>query len=235
MAFANGPKIVTDGLVVSLDAADRNSYPGTGTTWTDLMGNYNTILTNGPVFSFANNGSIYFDGTDDYASFPTYYPVFTGDFAINLWAKFTRYIDYQNVISSADNGNVIQGFWLEFGYIRGFTLGTTGTQLILDDNLVDLRNLSINVWHNICVSRIGTGSNNLKLYVDNILCGQNSSNATVGSALENLEIARYAKDVLSGNSFFQGNVANLNIYSNRGLTATEVLQNYNTTKGRFGL
>jgi hypothetical protein len=62
-----GPKTVTNGLVLCLDAADKNSYSGTGTTWTDLTGNGNNgTLTNGPTFNSANGGSISFDGTNDY-------------------------------------------------------------------------------------------------------------------------------------------------------------------------
>ena len=63
--YANG-KIVTDGLVLSLNAADRNSYPGSGTTWTDTSGNGNNgTLTNGPTFNSGNGGYIQFDGTND--------------------------------------------------------------------------------------------------------------------------------------------------------------------------
>ena len=68
-----GPRIVSNGLVLCLDAANKRSYPGTGTTWTDLSGNSNNgTLTNGPTFSAGNMGSILFDGTNDYVgSFPT--------------------------------------------------------------------------------------------------------------------------------------------------------------------
>ena len=63
-----GPKTVTNGLVLAVDAADKNSYRGSGTTWTDLSGNnYNGTLTNGPTFNGGNMGSIVFDGTDDYS------------------------------------------------------------------------------------------------------------------------------------------------------------------------
>ena len=69
MGFYRGPKIVTNGLVLYLDAANKKSYPGTGTTWTDLSGlGNNGTLTNGPTFNSANGGSIVFDGVDDYVS-----------------------------------------------------------------------------------------------------------------------------------------------------------------------
>ena len=67
MASSLGPNVSESGLVLCLDAADKNSYSGTGTTWTDLSGNgYNGILTNGPTFSNTNGGIFIFDGTDDY-------------------------------------------------------------------------------------------------------------------------------------------------------------------------
>jgi hypothetical protein len=71
MAFFHSPRIVTDGLVLALDAANSLSYPGSGTTWTDLSGKGNNgTLVNGPTFSPTNGGSIVFDGTNDYISFP---------------------------------------------------------------------------------------------------------------------------------------------------------------------
>jgi hypothetical protein len=72
MAFHCGPRqksIVTDGLVLSLDAGNANSYPGTGTNWADLSGNgLNGTLVNGPTYNSANLGSIVFDGTNDHVT-----------------------------------------------------------------------------------------------------------------------------------------------------------------------
>ena len=66
MGLTHSPRIVTDGLVLCLDAANAQSYPGTGTTWTDrsTSGN-NETLTNGPTFDSANRGAIVFDGSND--------------------------------------------------------------------------------------------------------------------------------------------------------------------------
>jgi hypothetical protein len=61
--------LVRNGLVLALDAGRTLSYPGSGTTWTDLSGNGNTgTLTNGPTYSSANGGSLVFDGVDDYVN-----------------------------------------------------------------------------------------------------------------------------------------------------------------------
>ena len=166
MAFGNGPRIVTNGLVLSLDAADRNSYPGSGTTWRDMSGNGNNgTLTNGPTFSSANGGSIVFDGTNDYAT-TNYIPLFVNDFCISFWVKFNTYQTYQNPVSSANDGNAVQGFWIEFGTARGFTL-YNNTSLALEDNVISLTSLSTNIWYNVCVNRLGTDSNNIKLYIIN--------------------------------------------------------------------
>ena len=62
----NSPKIVTDGLVLCLDAANKLSYTGMGNTWTDLISRSNGTLTNGPTFSDNGQGSISFDKSDDY-------------------------------------------------------------------------------------------------------------------------------------------------------------------------
>ena len=88
MAEIHGPKIVRDGLVLALDAADRNSYISGSTTWTDLSGNGNTgTLTNGPTYSSANGGSLVFDGSNDYVDIP--YLLLSGsqDFTVNIWIK----------------------------------------------------------------------------------------------------------------------------------------------------
>ena len=69
MAFYRGPNIVRNGLVLCLDAASKRSYPGSGTTWTDLSGlNNNGTLTNGPTFSNANGGILTFNGTSQHIS-----------------------------------------------------------------------------------------------------------------------------------------------------------------------
>jgi len=88
-----GPKIVTSGLVLCLDAANKRSYPGTGTTWTDLSGNSNNgTLINGPTFNAGNQGGIVFDGTNDYISIGSQNIVGTGTspFSVELCIYNTK-------------------------------------------------------------------------------------------------------------------------------------------------
>ena len=83
MAINYSPKIIRDGLVLCLDAANPKSYPGTGTAWTDLSGSGNNgTLVNGPVYSSANGGSIDFDGSNDYSSLSSNIIPATGAFTV---------------------------------------------------------------------------------------------------------------------------------------------------------
>ena len=78
--FGGAQPIVTDGLVFAVDAANYESYPGSGTTWTDLAGSNDGTLTNGPTFDSGNGGSIAFDGSDDkvtFSSAPSFYTNYT--------------------------------------------------------------------------------------------------------------------------------------------------------------
>lgn len=226
------PQIVSNGISVNVDAGFTPSFPRGGTSWYDVgpSGN-NSTMYNGPVWSSTSGGIFTFDGVDDFGVFENYYPLYSGDFAINFWVNFTVYKIYQNVISSVNDGNATLGFWVEFGTTRGFTLYSTGSTLVLEDNVVSLTSLSTGVWYNVCISRVGTGTNNIKLFVNNILCGQNTSNVSIGSASRRLEIARYATGTFD--LIFDGKISNIQIYGSRGLSSTEVLQNYQALFPRF--
>ena len=104
-----GPKIITDGLVLCLDAADQNSYSGSGNTWTDLSGNGNNgTLINGPTFTSENYGSIIFDGSNDYMSVNNNYNHFAE--TVIVWAKSntSTWNQYGWISSSRQsNGHII--------------------------------------------------------------------------------------------------------------------------------
>jgi hypothetical protein len=97
-------KIVTNGLVLSLDAADRNSYPGTGTSWFDMSGNGNTgTLTNGPTYS-TNNGGIFGFVSDDFVTIPENSALNTQTPSVEVWVK--------------TNSTNQSGFWFEKGQVN---------------------------------------------------------------------------------------------------------------------
>ena len=112
MGLTHSPRIVTDGLVFCVDPANARSYPGTGTTLTDLKGSNNGTLTNGPTFSSDNRGVFTLDGTDDYIAVADSSENFTfanGNFSVGGWAatnsdNVTAYVLNKGV--NADGGGM---------------------------------------------------------------------------------------------------------------------------------
>ena len=221
MAFSFSPKVVTDGLVLYLDAANTKSYPGSGTAWSDLSrsGNNGTLI-NGPTFNSANGGSIVYDGVDDYVSFST---ITNNTYTIDFWYKMGGNDgSYGYFASSGDNGLAIS----EGGTLNGLIYGQ-----FYYWNGVGLNNLGIipstTNWNHIC-ALINTSINNIQIYGN----GNQSSTTTVTSMSTSItNIGRY---ITSNLNFLKGNLASYKVY-NRALTASEILQNYNATKTRYGL
>jgi hypothetical protein len=241
MAFGNGPRIVTSGLVLSLDAADRNSYPGSGTSWRDVSGNGNNgTLTNGPTFNSANQGSIVFDGTDDYVNCGSGSSVnITGtQLTLNAWVYRTalnsNVSNYRRIIEKAAAYPALQ-----YSLVTTPTGFSSGEGRLLLDMYIDSSiptgaigstQLQLNTWY--CVAATYDGSFR-RLYVNGILDGQLATTGNITPTVSNLGIGDYLLE--SGTTYaWNGRISNTMIY-NRALTASEILQNYNAQKSRFGL
>ena len=219
MGIARGPKIVTSGLVLALDAADKLSYRGTGTTWRDLSGNNNTgTLTNGPTFSAANMGSIVFDGTDDYVNCGNGASLRLTSGTVNVWMKTTsKSVAYQGIVVKPLNYGI---------YNYG------GNLLLYDWNTGSDRNSSISIsdgnWRFITLTFSSNSPNNAKVYINGILVYTTTMYKT-GDGY-NLGIGTGSDGV----QLLPGTIRNVQVY-NRELTATEILQNYNITRNRYRL
>jgi len=219
MALYRGPNIVRSGLVLALDAADKNSYVGSGTAWNDISGNSNnTTLTNGPTFSNANVGVIVFDGINDYSSRASITSPPTTD----------RYLFSVGRDIGVPTGGLAL---LAYGFdvvsdVLIFELGSGVGRV--SSGIVP----TINTWYNIVATADGT---NTKFYVNSIL--KNTSAQGSGQIASNptLSVGSYVNSSgIPSTYFHDGRVSNVYFY-NRALSATEVLQNYNATKTRFGL
>jgi hypothetical protein len=118
MAISRGPKIVTNGLVLALDAADRNSYVSGSTTWNDLSGyNYNGTLTNSPTFSNTNGGIISFNGTSQYIDCGNVLASLTS-LSLECFVKFgTQSTSFNGIISKMLLLDLIQLLPMESGII----------------------------------------------------------------------------------------------------------------------
>ena len=228
MAFGNGPKIVTDGLVLALDAADKNSYPGSGTTWVDISGNNNSgSLINGPTFSSANGGSIVFDGVDDYCQTVTNSITNNSSFSLSCWFSIT----------------VLNGIFRPIIDVGNLNSGTLGYCLAINNSnriyvacnagYVEISNsISTNTWYNVVgTAQFGTPYL-LNVYINGVLGVPNTS-ATTNALTNNSSFIRLGQSVNATNRL-PGSVGVAQIY-NKALSSTEILQNYNAQKSRFGL
>jgi hypothetical protein len=232
-----GPHIVTEGLVLSLDAANTKSYPGSGTTWFDKSGRgANSTLVNGPTFNSANEGSIVFDGIDDYAEIPysTYWNtnVFgtATNFTLECWYKPDLFKNWDTLIEKSESSGWYSrsegaAIWTDSTSIQGvFSSGVdgnpAGSATVLSYATTALK------WYHIAFTGDGT---TLRLYVDGI---QRATNLVTSRTVEvyNGSVGpRFGR-----RAFMDGQMASVKLYT-RGITADEVLQNYNATKTRFGL
>lgn len=238
MAFSNGPTVVTSGLVLSLDAADRNSYPGSGTTWTDISGNGNNgTLYNSPGFSSVNGGVITFDGTDDRIIVPnnSLLNFGTGPFSIVIWVSSPYNLVSYRITIQKGSGNdwsnsagwkVTSGngtFDLSWYWVIGN--GTTHIEVPPASNFS-----KSNDTYGMGMFAIIRNSDNT---IDRFWNG--TYNQNVASLAGNVSSAGdlYIGDGYTEKSIY-GNLANVSLY-NKALSASEVLQNYNAVKSRYGL
>jgi hypothetical protein len=229
MAFGNGPRIITDGLVLSLDAGDRNSYPGGGTVWNDMSGNNrNFTLINGPAFNSANLGSIVFDGNDDYAQTTTNPITNNSSFTLSCWFNINTINSlYRPLI---DCGNLNVG-------TSGYTLSIDNTNklfIAINSGYVAVNNtITTNTWYNVIGACAFGNPYDIKLYLNGVI-GTIGSSAQTSLLTNNASSIRIARSVNGSVLVFPGKIANTQIY-NRALSSQEILQNYNATKTRFGL
>jgi len=238
MACHGGPDIVEDNLVLCLDAANTKSYddsesgfPGGG-TWNDLSGSGNNgTLSNGPTFSSDNGGSIVFDGINDHVDFASSndFRFGTGDFTISYWSNF-------NVLGSLDSPIDMRGSsWENTGYSDYIESNKWKTWYkspsypsAADNWYTSSATLVTDKWYNFVVSR---DSGTVKFYINNVLDGSVTfNNDMVGAGL----VIGWNVSSQSGRSF-DGKFAWLGIYKGRGLSTTEIAQNFNALKGRFNL
>ena len=218
--------IITDGLVLNVDAGFTPSYPKSGTTSYDLSSKGNNgSLINSINYLTTNGGIFEFDGTDDYISFgndSSLNPIYV---TMSIFVKFNSFSTRPHFGKGGGSTGayyivVETGSELRFFY----TIGNNGGWAFIQGS-----NLSINTWYNIVITYDGLQP---KIYLNGQLnASTNSSGNLKTTDGDNLKIGGYGGNPgLPLNGFSNG----LMLY-NRALSAAEVLQNYNAQKGRFGL
>jgi hypothetical protein len=236
------PYIVLDGLFFYVDAGVTLSYPGSGTTWTDVNGlgpKNNGTLINGPTYNSSNGGSIVFDGVDDYSTVSSYTPLNNSSMTLNIWTKATSNPSTQRTTLMSKWGSSNQGnfSWLLFlnwfgngnlYFLVGNSSGNNYSTATMTSNLSTSQYVNFSVAYN---------SGNIKMYRNGTLITEENSPytslkavptpLTIGADWDNGPTDTLLR-------YYNGNIAVSQIY-NRALSSTEVLQNYNAQKSRFGL
>ena len=220
MAVAYNPSIITDGLVLYLDAANLKSYSGSGTNVTNIFNsNYTGALNNGVGFSLNNNGVFTFDGSNDYISFlpNDIFNIGTGDFTLLAWHKTSNKSNYSTIMS-LDDGNGT-GYLLytsiNSGVLRNWVAGVPKNGTI---------DICTGLWNLVGLTR---NSGLCTQYVNGVVDTTFTASGVLQISGRNLSIGQNA-----GYYYYNGNISIVQIY-NRALSQQEILQNYNATKGRY--
>ena len=218
MGIAYNTSLVRDGLVLHLDAANKKSYPGTGTTWTDMSGSgNNTTLVNGVGYSTANKGAMTFDGINDYILTPV--NIDANPNTVSTWFRASTISGARGIVLT-DNGGWDKGFEITDGVFNthvGSNLSSTGVSAL------------VNTWY---FGTIIYTSTSMSFYIN----GVNVWNSTApgGTSGSTVEIGRANYPAGSGSRYFIGDISYVSIY-NRALTALEIQKNFNTLRGRYGI
>jgi hypothetical protein len=227
--LSGGPNIVTNALVLYLDAANTQSFSGSGTSYFDLTSNrYTAILANGTSFSNTNSGIITLDGTNDYfyithngaLSFSS------GNFTICVWNKdiASPTGNYGGIIT---NDAASDNAWKIFKDIgEAFYKARSGS------TIVNFPNYTVGKWHYYSFT---FSSGLVTTYLDGVASGNTASGAPNPTTYNNIAFGSYRyNDAVASQYLHNQSIGPVQLY-NRALSASEILQNYNAHKSRFGL
>ena len=226
------PRVVSDGLIFSADAANHKSYPGNGTTWYDLTpNNYNATLV-GPTFTNENSGGFGFDGTNDYVELGQVPTTVLSSFT---WQFIFKPISFTNGVRLiTTRGDVGKGFWLNINSskIAQVTLGTVVGGDYDFNNSISYLNTNNIYFLNFVIS-----NTTAQLYINGTLIQTRTISSTRTQSLTNRWVNGVFLEIdgdLRPLTYSTQTLYSLSYY-NRALSSSEVLQNYEALKPRFGL
>lgn len=226
MSVSYNSSIVTNGLVLCLDAGNPRSYPGNGTAWYDVSGNNNTgALINGPTYTSANGGSIVFDGIDDYAEFSGLQGNFTVG-SLECWVKPNVSDTFFQIVSRTNN-SILGNFNItkEVNNTYRFVLRVSGTQYNIFTNI----STTPTAWAHLVATYDGTTQ---RFYFNSVL--QLTENSVSGVVDTSVPYVQNIGRNTNGSSPANAQIPVVKLYS-RALSATEITQNFNALRGRYGI
>ena len=208
--------IVTDGLVMCIDAANTRSYSGSGITVNGLVGGIGGTLFNGVAFSSPNNGSFYFDGSNDYIDFGNTPAVQQSSGTLSVWVK------------ASSPGSVYRGIFAKRLAYGLFFLNNVLVAYDWGANAARSTGIDIadNTWKNVVLTFQSGISNGTNIYLNGL--SVLTSTITIVDQTSNL----YGGAEAVATQYASCLISSFHMY-NRALSASEVLQNYNATKGRY--
>jgi hypothetical protein len=248
LTASTSAQIVTNGLLLHLDAGNSASYSGSGTTWTNLVSGNNGTLTNGVGYNSANGGALTFDGVNDYIDCSS---VNTGNvFTVQVWAKISRFGG--NPGNNAWNRGTLVANSYNWGGNTGFFFHVTSQDPNIGNTPVaGKENFSfsigqdyygaaastgslanyVNRWVNLSV--VVNGTTPIKLFINGIEISDYAWRTNGAPSINYNAPCIIGARLQENTDYTQGSIGSVNIY-NRALTSAEILQNYNATKTRFG-
>jgi len=229
--------IVTDGLVLNVDAGFTPSYPRSGTTWSDVGGSNNGTLTNGPTFNSDNGGSIIFDGVNDFVGLGNSQLVSSSSYiTLESWVSVNSFQSYTAIISRSQNSPPFGGYQLSVNNDSGINKfdfavnlnGSWNTWVNLGGTFGS--SLSTGIYYHVVGTYDGTG---ISMYLNGSLISKKAAtgNLQYGASITSTNIAL---NVGNASSYLNAKIANVKVY-NRALSQTEVTQNFNALRGRYGI
>ena len=221
MAAHGGPNIVDNGLVLHLDAANEQSYAGSGTSWYDLSRNgYEGTLSNGPTYSSDNGGSIEFDGTDDYHDLRNLSLIgLTG-----ITVSVMYYADGWSTALFRGNNNSFILHYIGAGFYLKTSDSAVSGYLRWSPHPPSQR------WNMLTGTWDGT---TMKLYLNGVK-QTNELSFTGNGTLFDITIVQLGYYFNTSQPYTNGKISTASIY-NRALTDDEIKQNFSALRGRYGI
>jgi hypothetical protein len=224
---------IRNGLLLYLDAGNSNSYNGTGTTWNDLSGNGNhATLINGVGYNSNNNGTLTFDGSNDYVDVNQ--SLSSQSFTLSVCFKISNVTQYGMLISKEQTGGFPWNYRIYLGQSTGYLIGDIAQSGGSNESIQYTTNLADGQWHNVSFIRSVT-DDKIYLYVDGSKVSEVTD--TLTGTISNSQEVWIGRSAFTGGSPtgsypFNGSISSVMIY-NRDLSSSEILQNYNCLLSRF--
>ena len=232
--------IITRGLIWHLDASAPSSYPEAGTTWSDITSsNFTSTLTNGPTFSSNNDGTIIFDGSNDYFV-GSNFNINTNEFTLEAWIKPTNVNSNYGIIAKpTDNYQwPCYSMWMNGKNLYGYYSSTTYGQCLEGAFGTGDPISTNNTWYHVAFSKGAAGYTTMKLYVNgvessynNFLYGTHINTLATSSVQTWFAVVNDTNVLLN---YFNGSIGGIKIY-NRQLSSAEMSHIFNVQRSRFGV